>query len=136
MVVKRRMLPPCMGTLRVLVSNNVVSLQCDSLCPQPIYTTGKHPSETSAKPSAATAAIQPIPTLNLDLKSGQVSITWIAPMPDDTPVALGVLGMFQLGTGSVLVIITKATQVRMGYIPQAGAFLSLRLWISVLPVKL
>ncbi|MEW5304699.1 MAG: hypothetical protein WDW36_007292 [Sanguina aurantia] len=32
-------------------------------------------------------------------------------MPDNTPVALGVLGMFQLGTGSVLVIITKATQV-------------------------
>lgn len=101
MVLKRRTqaLPQCVGSLRVLVSNNIVSLQPNSLCQQ------------SHTPGKAPAAALPIPTLNLDLKSGHVSISWVAPISEDSPVALGVLGMFQLGAGSVLVIITKATQV-------------------------
>lgn len=54
-----------------------------------------------------------VPSLTLDLRTGRVALvtSGLAPMPDDCPTALGVIGMLRMEMGAVLALITKAKRV-------------------------
>ncbi len=54
-------------------------------------------------------------TLRVDLRDGSMStLLGAAPLPADSPLVLGVIGLLNLHGGSVLALVTKAKQVGTG----------------------
>ena len=50
-------------------------------------------------------------TLRVDLKDGSMGTSLAEPLPPDSPVALGIIGMLKLHGGSVIALVSKAKQV-------------------------
>ena len=81
------------GPLRFSVSNSVLHFQAK----------GGH---DEGVPSASR-----IRTLRVDLRDGSMSISLALPLPPDSPVVLGILGILKLHGGSVIALVSKAKQV-------------------------
>lgn len=81
------------GPLRLEVKNSIVHLQ--------------------RKEGSNRCLAGQVPTLCIDLRLGKVQVLDAAPLSDSSPVVLGVIGLLNLSGGSVIVLASKATKVRM-----------------------
>lgn len=94
------------GPLRFSVKNSVLLFQPKLL---PAHGAG-HANGITA--GGAPAAATRIRTLRVDLRDGSMGVALVAPLTEDSPVVLGILGILNLQGGSVIALATKAKQVR------------------------
>ena len=86
------------GILRFKVHDSAVVLQ------------PKAPNPVSG--SSTTSRDSKVTSLKVDLRSGQVAVCKLPPLPEDAACVGGVAGLLRMEHGSVLVLITKAKRVR------------------------
>ena len=98
----------CPGPLRFSVKNSVLLFQPKLL---PAHGDRTAAGLSSAGTEATAAAATRVRTLRVDLRDGSMGLALAAPLAEDSPVVLGILGMLNLHGGSVIALATKAKQV-------------------------